>query len=333
VTPTGGARRPRFALLDAARGLALVAMAVFHTAFDLDMLGLAPVGVDAPGWRWFARLIAGSFLFISGVSLVIAQGRGMRWAPYLRRLAVLVAAAALVTLATWYVMPEEFIFFGILHSLAVASVVGLAFLALPWPVTLAVAALVLWAPFHLAGSALDAPWLRWLGLGVTVPVTMDFEPVFPWLAPFLAGMAAARALLPTFARSAAAAWKPAGPSARGLAFAGRHSLAVYLLHQPLIYGTLSLVAWLHAPSLPMPAPADRPFLDACQEACLPRNRDDAAFCASYCACTAARLKADGLWADVLADRVAPKDRDRMTAVFQACATHPAGPSPSTAPRR
>jgi len=71
---------PRFAVLDAARGLALAAMVVFHFSFDLDSLGLAALDVGGdPRWRWFARLIAGSFLALSGMSLVIAHAKGMRW--------------------------------------------------------------------------------------------------------------------------------------------------------------------------------------------------------------------------------------------------------------
>src|SRR5580704_11149664 len=144
---------PRFAAIDAARGVALAAMVVFHFAFDLDSLGLAALDVGGdPRWRWFARLIAGSFLALSGMSLVIAHAKGMRWEAYLRRLAILAGAAVTVTLATWLMMPREFIFFGILHSIAVASVIGLAFLRLPWPVTISVAILVLVAPNFIASA-------------------------------------------------------------------------------------------------------------------------------------------------------------------------------------
>ena len=193
---------PRFAALDAARGVALAAMVVFHFAFDLDSLGLAALDVGGdPRWRWFARLIAGSFLALSGMSLVIAHANGMRWEAYLRRLAILAGAALIVTLATWLWMPREFIFFGILHSIAVASVIGLAFLRLPWPLTMIAALLVLLAPDFIASPAFDAPLLRWLGLSTITPATLDFEPVFPWLSPFLAGMALARLALPHFAKA------------------------------------------------------------------------------------------------------------------------------------
>ncbi|MFI5014960.1 MAG: heparan-alpha-glucosaminide N-acetyltransferase [Hyphomicrobiales bacterium] len=318
---------PRFAALDAARGIALAAMVVFHGAFDLDSLGLAALGVDrSPGWRGFAVLIASSFLFLSGMSLVIAHGKGIRRDAFFRRLAILVGSAALVTLGTWYVMPREFIFFGILHSIAVASLIGLAFLRAPWPVTLIAAILVLIAPHRVAAPIFEASPLRFLGLGTNVPTTLDFEPVFPWLAPFLAGMAATRLALPSFARGTLAGWRPLAWPARALAWAGRHSLAIYLIHQPLMFGTLALLAQSLAGGASFSA-EDRPFIEACRETCVSRGGEKPA-CDSYCGCTADELKKAGLWASVLADRLTPQERQRLAEVMQACArARPAGTVP------
>jgi len=309
----------RFVALDAARGLALVAMVIFHCAFDLDTLGLASLDVGgSAGWRWFARLIAGSFLALSGASLVIAHGKAIRWDAYLRRLAVVAGAAALVTLATWYAMPREFIFFGILHSIAVASLLGLAFLKLPWPATLAAAIVVVAAPSFVSAPWLDAPALRWLGFATTVPATLDFEPVFPWLAPFLLGMAVTQLGLAPFARTRLAAWRPLALPARTLSFAGRHSLAIYLLHQPLMFGTLALVAQLLAGGSGTVSAQDRPFVEACQTSCLARGGTKGG-CATYCGCTAGELKKAGLWASVLADQLTPEERARLRTAMQACA--------------
>jgi uncharacterized membrane protein len=326
VAELGSTPSPRFAALDAARGVALAAMVVFHCAFDLDSLGLAALDVGgSPGWRSFARLIASSFLALSGISLVIAQGRAIRFEAYFRRLAILVGAAALVTLGTWYAMPRQFIFFGILHSIAVASLIGLAFLKAPWPVTLIAALLALAAPSLLASPALDAPVLRWLGLGTTLPVTLDFEPVFPWLAPFLLGMAVAQLALPRFARSRLAGSRQRTTLGRALAFAGRHSLAIYLIHQPVMFGTLSLLAQLLAGSAAVSA-EDRPFIEACEATCLVRHGQKAA-CVSYCGCTEGELKKAGLWPSVLSDRLTPAERERLPAAMQACS----GVRPAEAP--
>jgi uncharacterized membrane protein len=226
--------QPRIALVDAARTAALAGMALFHLVFDLQMFGHLPPGTVAmPGpWAYFARLVAGSFLFLAGVSLVLAHGAGIRWGAFLSRLAILVAAALAISAGTYLVMPDQFIFFGILHSIAVCSVIGLAFLRLPPALTLAVAAAVFVLPWVWTHPLFQTPALLWLGLAPVPPQAMDFEPVFPWLAPFLTGMAL------TSAARASALWpalsRPPGPLASRLTWPGRHSLAIYLIHQPVL---------------------------------------------------------------------------------------------------
>jgi uncharacterized membrane protein len=250
----------------------------------------------------------------------------MRWHSYFRRLAILAGAALIVTLATWYAMPGDFIFFGILHSIAVASVIGLAFIRAPWPVTLVAAILVLLAPGLVASPLFDAPLLRWLGFSTILPATLDFEPVFPWLSPFLAGTAIANLALPRFEKSTLAAWRPRLAPGRVLTFAGRHSLVIYLLHQPVMFGTLSLIAQVTA-GTPAISEEERPFIEACRTTCLARGGERAA-CLSYCVCAAGELKKAGVWASVVAERLSTEERERLTAVMRACAkgqAHEAAP--------
>ena len=118
----------RLVAIDLARTVALVGMAVFHFTFDLEMFGLVPPGTTTTGgWAVFARLIAGSFLFLAGLSLVLAHGEGIRWRAFGVRMAKVAGAAALVTAGTYAAFPHAFVFFGILHSIALASLMGLAF--------------------------------------------------------------------------------------------------------------------------------------------------------------------------------------------------------------
>ncbi len=235
---------PRIVAVDLARTAALAGMALFHLVFDLELFGHLPAGTVAMpgGWAIFARLIAGSFLFLAGVSLVLAHGNGIRWPAFLRRLAVVASAALAVTLGTYAVMPGQFVFFGILHAIAAFSVLGLAVLRLPVAVTVALAGAVAMLPGVWTGPAFDAPALLWLGLSTVRPTAMDFEPLFPWFAPFLAGMAAAR--LADRAGVGTALSRPPGPLAARLAWPGRHSLAIYLVHQPVLLGLVWLATQL-----------------------------------------------------------------------------------------
>lgn len=233
----------RIAVLDAARTVALVGMAVYHLIYDMELFGHLPAGTAlSPAMGLFARVVAGSFLFLSGVSLWLAHGQGLRLRPFLRRLAMVVVAAAAVTIGTRLVFPQSYVFYGILHSIAVNSVVGLLFLRLPAVVTLAAAALVLWASDNVFLPAFDHPALVWTGLGTQIPNAVDYVPLVPWLAPFLAGLAMARI-------ASQAGWLPrlapiGGPLLHRFGWPGRHSLAIYLIHQPVLIGLFTLWAKL-----------------------------------------------------------------------------------------
>lgn len=233
--------------LDIARSVALLAMASYHFCYDLEAFGYLPPGTMVSGWgAIFARAIAASFLFLVGIGLYLAHGRGIRWRPFWHRFAQIGSAAALITLATWYVLGPRLIFFGILHSIALSSLIGLAFLRVPALPTLIIAVGVWFAPgyLYLAHGTFNMPWLIWSGL-TTLPVyAVDFVPTLPWLAPVLAGIGcaklAARAGLWDRPRSAPT------PIQRWLSLPGQHSLIVYLIHQPILIGilwTLRQIGW------------------------------------------------------------------------------------------
>ncbi|WP_347311974.1 heparan-alpha-glucosaminide N-acetyltransferase [Defluviimonas sp. SAOS-178_SWC] len=237
----------RIGVLDLARGLALVAMASFHLTYDLQLFGFLPHGTIATWPLWlYARLIAGSFIFLAGVGLWLGHGRGIRWGPFWRRFARIAAGAMLVTVATFLVDRSSYVFFGILHSIAVSSLIGLAFLRVPAALTALAGCLAIIAPHVLTSGAFDAALLGWLGLASYGIRSVDFEPTFPWVAPFLFGIAAAKVAGRRGLWGSLRALRPKGPAFPVLAWAGRHSLPIYLLHQPILFGLVWAAARLNA---------------------------------------------------------------------------------------
>lgn len=289
--PTGTAptRTKRIAVIDMLRGAALVAMASYHFTWDLEFFGYARAGLTAFGpWKIYARCIASSFLFLVGVSLVLAHANGIRWNGFWKRLGMIVAAALAITAATRIATPDGFIFFGILHQIALASVLGLAFLRLPALLTLAVAALVVAAPHYLRSEVFDHPALWWVGLSSADPRSNDYVPLFPWFGAVLAGIGAtqlarSRGLLSRLAALPQAGWT------RPLAFAGRHSLAVYLIHQPLLIACVWLFAQV-AP--PQGRPPQEGFTAACRASCAETR--DGPFCTRYCGCMLGKLQEEAM---------------------------------------
>lgn len=240
MTPTHPASR--LAALDLARTLALAGMVVFHFTFDLALFGHIPAEtLSQPFWYYFARMVAGSFLFLSGVSLWLAHGNGIRWRAFGWRFAKLAGAALLVTFASLWFVPSGPIWFGILHAIAATSLLGLAALRLPWPATLALALGIFATAWAYQSPAFDPLWLVWIGLGENRPLMGDYVPLVPWAAPALAGIAFAKAVKLD-------RWPRTAPSRlqRLLTFPGRHSLVIYLIHQPILIGLFNLHIWATA---------------------------------------------------------------------------------------
>jgi uncharacterized membrane protein len=281
--------------MDALRGFALIAMATYHLAWDLEFFHYLDAGTASSlPLKIYARSIASSFLFLAGFSLYLAHGKGIRWRPFWIRFGKVAAAALLVTAATFFAMRDEFIYFGILHNIAAASLIGLLFLRVPAPVTLLVAAAAIAAPLYLRNAVFDTPALYWVGLSESVRRSNDYVPLLPWLGPFLIGIASAQLLIKRRLINLLAgerAQKIHGFSE--LSTVGRHSLAFYLLHQPILIAIVWCIAQVFPAASPDPALS---YMQSCKAACAAQQSES--FCSSFCGCTLTELKSQNLF-DVL----------------------------------
>ena len=233
-------RRARIVAIDALRGFAVALMFVYHFCFDLNHFGAIRQDFNhSPFWLGFRALIVSLFLGLVGVGVVLGHGRALDLPRFLARLARIAGCALLVSIGSYAMFPQSFIFFGILHFIAVASVLALPFRRLG-AVNLAIAAALLALPASGGFALFDHPALQWIGPMSHKPVTEDYVPLVPWFGVVLAGIALAGML------SRSPWWQrmPATRPVRAvavLALAGRHSLLLYMIHQPLFIGALSLV--------------------------------------------------------------------------------------------
>jgi uncharacterized membrane protein len=289
-------------------------MVVYHTAFDLysDRL-IATDVIDDLGWKALARITAGSFLLLVGIGLVLATQRGFEPHRYFRRLGLITGGAVLVSAATWWFDPATFVFFGILHEIALASVLSLPFLWLPSVVTLAAGVAVVALPFYFTDRLFDAPVLWWVGLSTQPPVTVDYVPVFPWFGVVLIGIVAGRLIVRH--QAVVARFQPRNPIARAFAFGGRHTLLIYLVHQPLIVGALSLaVAVLPPPSKEV---LRARFVGQCTAACSEQG-GTAPTCTTLCGCMFDGLYGTDLYAMKSFADMSAEQRARWNALIDSC---------------
>lgn len=303
------APRQRRPLIDVARGVALVAMALYHGSWDATFLGLASFDLlGDPLWLAARTIILSSFLLLAGVSLVLASRGGLDPLRFLRRLGLLAAAAVAVSLSSYLLFPDSPIFFGVLHHLTVASVLGLAFLRLPGLVTLAAAVAVGLAGDMLSFPAFDQPWLIWVGMTTVPPNSNDYVPLFPWFSGVLAGIALAR-LWPGVGHGKA----PAGGIGRALAWGGRHSLFVYLVHQPILFGLF----WLAAQTVGAEPATVREFHASCTASCV-QSGGGQEQCQANCRCVQRELTRTGQWEAFLDNRLDGAGRQSVGEAVRSC---------------
>jgi len=320
---TAGHTRPvatqRWDAIDVARGLAIAAMIVYHFSWDLSFLKLIETNIlHVTAWRWFARSIAGSFLLLAGIGLVLAHAQGFRRLPFLKRLAKVGGAALAVTLATFFAFPESYIFFGILHCIAVSSVFALPFLRLHPALTLIAAIFCLAAPSLFTSPALDAPYLDWLGLGATDPVTNDYVPIFPWFGMVLIGAALGRLLLSHAGTIGLARWRAQDSLSRTLAWMGKKSLPIYLIHQLVLLGLLNGVLLVTGPN---PRAEAQPFMNQCRASCLMQNAQPEA-CDALCSCAVETLRPTDAWRRIVEGTITDEDRIQVSRAAQQCLRRP-----------
>lgn len=235
-------KKVHFQFLDALRGFAILLMFIYHFSYDLDYYGYIQQNFNHDKvWINFRLVIVTLFLTIVGISLYLASYRNFNKQRFQSRLLLLVIYASLVSLGSWIMYPQAMIFFGILHFISVASILGLLFIRLG-KLNVLLGSVMIMLPLLLNHPFFDQPYMQWLGLMTHLPVTVDYVPLLPWFGVVLIGLFLGQILTQLPADSLLIKWQNRHPISKILAFGGRYSLHIYMLHQPLFLGILYIIS-------------------------------------------------------------------------------------------
>ncbi len=216
----------RFWELDALRGFAVITMILFHLIFDLRLFA----GIDllsGEAWFWIPRLIGGSFIFLAGIALTLSKQK-----PLKRGLQIF-SWGLLITATTYLFFPEGTIWFGILHFIGLGIIVVQPFLKED---TLFWAGLTIVTGVWLENLVFNHPWLLWLGFRTQNFYSFDYYPLLPWIGVMLLGMWFSKKFYSKRKRVSMNA-----PILNELQWLGRHSLLVYLMHQPVLIALIHII--------------------------------------------------------------------------------------------
>jgi uncharacterized membrane protein len=235
----------RFIEIDIVRGIAVIMMVIYHLLFDLWFFSLYGIPVTTGFWKYFAVVTASLFLILVGVSVTISAAHAEKilsgrnfYLKFVRRgITILLVALGITLITWWYLGGEGFIIFGILHLIGFSIILSPLFFH-RGKMTLLAGAVVIVAGLLL--MQVHGPvYLIPLGVFPESFYSVDYTPIFPWFGMVLAGIFLGETLYPGGRRGFTLPQFPAtGKMATFpgtiLGLLGKHSLIIYIIHQPVI---------------------------------------------------------------------------------------------------
>ena len=227
--------------IDIFRGLAIVLMVVFHFCYDLNYFKFAHIPLySSEFWLNFRLVIVNMFLITAGISLALVHRDGIRWASVKHRVITLGLACLAISVVTYFIFPHTWVYFGVIHFILVASIVGLLFVKAPkLSLVLAVAILIGYFFYNFNMH----PIFRQIAPILHLPMrhTEDLVPFIPWFSATLIGIAIfGLGWYRWFFENRV--FEADTPVHKFLATIGRKALLIYLIHQPILFG-LMYVIW------------------------------------------------------------------------------------------
>ena len=225
--------------LDILRGFAIVLMIIFHLSYDLNYFGFVDINITSdPFWLNFRSFIVTLFLIVVGISLALTHKNGIKWQKIKKRVVVLFLASSGITLITYIIFPKKWVYFGILHSILILSIIALPFINRGYlSLFLAVIIIVGYNFFNMNMH----PLFNILKNPLHLPAhTVDLAPIIPWFSVVLIGVAIVafnwhkKIFRPNIFNSITKFHTT-------LKFLGRHALLIYLIHQPILFGIVWLI--------------------------------------------------------------------------------------------
>ncbi|MCC7572233.1 MAG: DUF1624 domain-containing protein [Candidatus Methanofastidiosum sp.] len=230
----------RFWEIDVLRGIAIIMMVLYHLSYDLYFLGDFPIKIYSLSWTLFQRTTASLFLLLVGVSLTISyskiKGKYSKKVIFQRNLKrglKIFLWGVLITLFTFVFLGNGIILFGILHLIGVSIIISYPLLDYKYK-NLGLGLIIIMLGLYLGKFTFDTPYLLWLGFEPQSFFSFDYFPLLPWYGIVLIGIflgnlaysnSKRRFNIPDFSNNLIT---------RLLSFLGKHSLKIYLIHQPII---------------------------------------------------------------------------------------------------
>lgn len=230
----------RFWEIDVLRGIAIIMMIIYHFSYDLYFLAGCNIKIYSSYWAIFQRTTASLFLVLVGISLTISYSRKKNEYPRkklflrntLRGIKIFIWGC-LITIFTLIFLDSGTIFFGILHLIGVSIVLSYPFLDYKYKNLIFGISFIL-ISYFLGNFNFNTPYLLWLGFEPESFFSFDYFPLIPWFGVVLIGIFLGNLIYPDGKRIFKISDLSNLLIIKQLSFLGKHSLKIYILHQPII---------------------------------------------------------------------------------------------------
>lgn len=224
--------------IDVLRAAAVVLMVVFHLVYDLNKFAGLNINYQAPLWLLIGKASALLFIFISGLSSGFSRSSAKRG------LKVLFYGMG-ITVATYLVVKDEYVRFGILHFLGVTMILSSIFLQLPKWTLWGLAGFSVLLGFWFKDRVLKTSLLLPLGLMNDGFRSIDYYPIFPYLAVTIMGIITYKTFYDQRSiRNIPLPFKYELNS-KLIQWVSRKSLGIYLVHQPILLAIVLMVKFVN----------------------------------------------------------------------------------------
>jgi uncharacterized membrane protein len=240
----------RFVEIDMLRGLAIILMVIGHILWDLDYFGLLPMNNSI--YDVLKIIVQPMFFLLVGISLVVSKKKIENKGPeyekeFDKRLIFrgmkILGLGVIFTFLTLLFIPDRPIFFGVLHCIGLSIIISAPFLKYR-KYNLIFVMLILFSSLVVSGYTMENPTILHLAFGIHQANigshTIDYFPLLPWFGFCLLGLIVGDTLysgnkrkfkFPDLSR-----YRPI----KLFQWCGQHSLIIYLIHQPIIAGAISV---------------------------------------------------------------------------------------------
>jgi uncharacterized membrane protein len=235
--------------IDTLRGITIILMIIYHIIYNLRFFGGYDINLLSPGLFFLQKTIGSSFLLLVGISLTLSYNKSYskvkelknsNFIKYLKRGTTIFLAGMVITLVSWIFYRQLYIRFGILHLIGLGIILSYPLIKFKY-VNLGLGIILIFIGQIIKDMVFNFSWLLGLGFMPKNFFTLDYYPLIPWIGVILIGIYLGNTL---YNKNKLIVKIPNLSNLRiikGLSFLGKHSLLIYLLHQPILIALMYIL--------------------------------------------------------------------------------------------